>query len=87
MSSTRPLWLTWIGLLLLLAITAGSSRVDLGVANVAINLAVAAAKAALILVVFMGLARHEVLPRLAALVIGVWLAILFGLTAADFLTR
>ncbi len=87
MTSTRPLWLTWIALLVLLALTSASSRIDLGPANLAINLAVAAAKAALILLVFMHLARSEALPRLVLLGMGVWLAILYGITTADYLAR
>jgi cytochrome c oxidase subunit 4 len=87
MTGTRSLWLTWIGLLVLLAITATSSRFHLGGGNIVISLAVAATKTALIMLVFMHLARHEMLPRLIVLGIGVWLAILYGLSAADYVTR
>ncbi|MEI9400665.1 hypothetical protein [Mesorhizobium argentiipisi] len=57
-----------------MTLTVGSSFVDLGGFNVALNLASAAAK------------RHAVhasdgmLPRLAVAAAGLWLVILFGLT-------
>lgn len=79
--------LTWIGLLLLLALTAASSQMALGWANAAINLAIAAAKALLILIVFMGLQRDTLLPRLAAFGMLLWLIIMVALTLTDYLTR
>ncbi|TGT75381.1 hypothetical protein EN802_07655 [bacterium M00.F.Ca.ET.159.01.1.1] len=52
--------------------------VDLGGFNVALNLAIAAAKAILIAMLFMHLTG--MLPRLAVAATGLWLVILFGLT-------
>ena len=77
----------WLSLLVLLAITAVSSRVDLGGFNVAINLAVAGAKSLLILTVYMRLSQSAALPRLAVACMGLWLAILYGLTMSDYATR
>ena len=67
-------------LLALLALTVSSSFVHPGVLNSVINLAIAAAKAAIIATLFMQLSSEGVLPRLAVAATGVWLAILFGLT-------
>ncbi|RVD60230.1 hypothetical protein EN828_09470 [Mesorhizobium sp. M2D.F.Ca.ET.185.01.1.1] len=52
--------------------------VDLGGFNVALNLAIAAAKAILIAMLFMHLTG--MLPRLAVAATRLWLVILFGLT-------
>ena len=80
MSALRKLTLTYAGLLALLAITVGSSFLDLGGFNATINLAVAAAKAVLIGLMFMGLIGAGMLIRLTVFVAGCWLLILFGLT-------
>ena len=73
MTDNRTLLLTWIALLVLLSITAGSSRIDLGWANVTINLAAAAAKALLIMLFFMQLSKASTLTRLAAGAMVLWL--------------
>jgi cytochrome c oxidase subunit 4 len=78
MSELRKLTFGYLGLLALLALTVGSSLFDLGGFNVALNLAIAAAKAGLIAMLFMHLTAA--LPRLAVAATGLWLIILFGLT-------
>lgn len=80
MGEFRKLTVAYLGLLVLLALTVGSSFLDLGDLNGAINLAIAAAKAIIIAVLFMHLAAGGVLPRLAVAATGLWLAILSGLT-------
>jgi cytochrome c oxidase subunit 4 len=82
MSEIRKLAVAYAALLLLLALTVGSSFIDLGGFNSGLNLAIAAAKAAIIAVLFMHLAAAGTLPRLAVAAAGLWLAILFGLTLA-----
>ena len=77
---------------LLLAARSGSSfaapdKVAIGYPPETDFLAVAVAKTVLIMLVFMHLARSMVLPRLIVLAMGVWLLILYGLTAADYFTR
>ena len=67
---------------MLLALTVGSSFIDLGGFNATLNLAIAAAKAAIIATVFMHLATSDTLPRLVVAAAGLWLLILFGLTLA-----
>jgi cytochrome c oxidase subunit 4 len=84
MTGTRSLFATWLGLLFLLALTAGTSWIPLGWGNLAISLAVAVAKAMLILAIFMKLVRSALLPRLALLCMVLWLGILFGLTMIDY---
>ncbi|MER9130391.1 cytochrome C oxidase subunit IV family protein [Mesorhizobium sp. M0768] len=80
MSELRKLTLAYIGLLALLALTVGSSFLALGGCNSALNLVIAAAKAAVIAILFMHLASDGFLPRLAVAAAGFWLMILFGLT-------
>jgi cytochrome c oxidase subunit 4 len=80
MSEFRKLTIAYLGLLALLGLTVGSSFLDLAGLNSALNLAIAAAKAAIIAILFMQLTTEGVLPRLAMAAAGLWLAILFGLT-------
>jgi cytochrome c oxidase subunit IV len=89
MSSTplRNLTWTWIALLILLAITCGSAYLRLGAFNTWVNFVIAAAKALLVAWIFMHLQRSAPLVRLVAAAGLVWLTILVGLSAADFLTR
>jgi cytochrome c oxidase subunit 4 len=84
---TRPLMLTWLGLMLLLAVSAGLAWLRLGWINTAISLAIALAKALLVALVFMRLRRAHGLLRLTALAGIVTMALLFGLSAADYATR
>lgn len=87
MTRFRTPLLVWLALLALLAITATTARLGLGQVTIVVSLAVAAAKALLILLFYMRLRRGGTLPRLAAGGIGLWLAILYGLTLADYATR
>ena len=80
MGEIRKLAFAYVGLLVLLALTVGSSFIDLGGFNSTVNLAIAAAKAVIIGIVFMHLAGAAVLPQLAVAAAGLWLLILFGLT-------
>jgi cytochrome c oxidase subunit 4 len=83
----RPLVLTWLALLALLATTAGCALLRLGWLNTAISLAIALAKALLVAIVFMRLKRAPALLRLAAVTGAVMLALLFGLAMTDYATR
>ena len=80
MGEIRKLAFAYAALLVLLALTVGSSFIDLGGFNSTVNLAIAAAKAVIIGIVFMHLAGAAVLPQLAVAAAGLWLLILFGLT-------
>ena len=83
----KKLGAIWLALFVLLAITVGSAYVPLGDANGAINLGIAAAKAALIALFFMNLATSSVLVRLASAAGIFWLVFMFALTAGDYLSR
>ena len=86
-SSIKALSWTWAVLLLLLAITCASAYIPLGALNGWLNMAIASAKALLVAVIFMHLSRSAPVVRLFAGAGVVWLLILAGLSAADFLTR
>lgn len=85
--SARPLILTWLALLLLLAASAASAWLALGWINSALNLGIALVKALLVALVFMRLRRAHALQRLAALAGVITLALLFGLAGADYASR
>jgi cytochrome c oxidase subunit 4 len=77
----------WIALSALLAATVISAYIPLGAINTILNMAIAAAKVALILVFFMKLRSSSALIRLASLAGLFWLLFMFSLTAGDYLTR
>lgn len=79
--------LTWIGLMVLLALTLASSYLPMGPWNTAINMGVSCAKALLIALFFMHLRHAGALLRIAALAGFLWLALLFGLSWSDYATR
>lgn len=79
--------LVWLALLVLLGLTFGAAHIPLGSFNVVVGLLVAAIKAGLVVVVFMGLGRSAALMRLAIAAGLFWLAILFTLTLNDVLSR
>ena len=79
--------LVWIGLLILLALTLGSAYLPLGWLNGVVNLAIAVAKALLVMTFFMHLRSSHYVLRIAAAAGFFWLAILIGLSLSDFLTR
>jgi cytochrome c oxidase subunit IV len=84
---TKILLLAWLALLALLALTAASSFLPLGAWNSVLNFAIALAKALLVALVFMRLARAGPLPRMVLLTSLATLAILFALSGADYATR
>jgi cytochrome c oxidase subunit 4 len=85
------LWLApgavWLALLLLLTATVASAYVPLGIVNSVINMAIAAAKVALVMLFFMKLRSSSALLRLAALAGLYWIILMFVLSAGDYLTR
>ena len=85
--SVRPLILTWLALLLLLAVSAGVATLPLGWLNNVISLAIALVKTLLVALVFMRLRRSPWLLRLAAMAGIFMLALLFSLSATDYATR
>jgi cytochrome c oxidase subunit 4 len=78
----------WIALMILTAVTAGVSRVNLGDWSAAVAMAIACTKAALVAMFFMHLRYEHSKIVLVWAVAGVfWLGILFFLSMADYLTR
>ncbi len=79
--------MTWIALLILLGLSAGSSLLPLGTFNLVSNFAIAALKAALVVLIFMRIARSAPMVHVVAAAGLVWLALLIGLSLGDFLAR
>lgn len=77
----------WLALMVLLALTTALAFVPLGTANLFISLAIAAAKALLVLLLFMELKASSALIRAAAAAGFFWLAIMIALTTADYTHR
>ena len=82
----RYLWVL-AALLGLLSLSAGSALLPLGKFNTAINLGIAVIKALLVMLVFMHETSARRLTRGASALGFIALALLIGLTLADFLTR
>jgi cytochrome c oxidase subunit 4 len=83
----RPLVLTWVALMALLLLSAGTALLHLGWMNTAIGLVIALVKAVLVAVIFMRLRRAHSLLRITSLVGVAALVLLFGLSSADYFTR
>jgi cytochrome c oxidase subunit 4 len=79
--------MVWIALLVLLALTAGSAWLRLGVWNSVANLVIAVLKLLLVVLVFMRLASSGPLLRMVAITAVCTLALLLLLSGADFFTR
>jgi cytochrome c oxidase subunit IV len=77
----------WIALMLLLAATTALAFVPLGSANLFISLGIAAAKALLVLLLFMELKASGGLVRAFAAAGFFWLMIMLALTTADYTHR
>jgi len=85
--SPRTYLLVYLALILLLGATIGASYFNLGALNLIIALAISIAKGLLVAYFFMHLRTSGTLIRLFALIGFLFLAILIGLTFADYLTR
>lgn len=84
----RHLVFAWIALLALLGLTLGSAYVPMGTAvNTAMNYAIALAKAAIVMVVFMHATRSGGFVRVLAAAGLVWLLMLAALGLTDYATR
>jgi cytochrome c oxidase subunit 4 len=83
----RLLAIVWLALMLLLATTVIVTFLPWGAIKPVINLVVAAAKAGLILWVFMHLREQPGLNRVVAVAAAAWLMILIAMTCIDVATR
>lgn len=87
-ASVETLIAVFVALMALLGATVAVAEVDLGGPwNFAAGAAIAAVKATLIVLFFMNIRYSGPLSRLTATAGLFWLAILFVLTFADYLTR
>jgi len=85
--SPRAYLLTFVGLLALTLLTFGLSFASLGAVAVPIAMVIAAAKACLIAMVFMGLREHGFADT-SAMLVGILLAgLLVGFATVDVVTR
>ena len=91
MSAGRSLYraplLAWAGLLALLALSVGVSRLPLGGGRLFANVGVATAQAAIVALLFMRLDRASPLVRIAAGAALLWIAFMFTLAGADYFMR
>jgi len=83
----RRLLFAWLALMALMLLSLGSAHMPLGSWNVAIGLAIAALKAAIVAALFMELLAAEALLRIVAAAGLFTLALLVGLSGLDFATR
>jgi cytochrome c oxidase subunit 4 len=77
----------WAALMGLLVLTLVLAYLPLGALNTPLGIAIGLAKAALVALLFMELARSSALTRLAAMAGLVFMTVLFALTLADVLSR
>lgn len=87
MISARTYVFNGIALMLLLALTAGMARVDLGAWNVVIAMGIAVAKALLVVTFFMELKVSPKLMWLAGFMGIFWLALVVTGVLIDVVTR
>jgi cytochrome c oxidase subunit IV len=85
--ATRVYYLVFAALIVLLLVTVLVAELDAGPLNFPLAAAIATIKAVLILLFFMHVRYSAPLIWLVAGAGFVWLAILFGLTLADYATR
>jgi cytochrome c oxidase subunit 4 len=80
-------WRCWLALMILLAATTASAFVPLGSLTLPISLAIAVAKALIVLLFFMELRASRPLVRSFAAAGFFWLLIMIVLTGADYWHR
>ncbi len=79
--------LVWLSAMVLLGINIGISKLDLGPFAPLPIMLIAATQGLLIVWFFLHLRRAAALVRLAAFAAFFWVAVLFGLSLSDYLTR
>ena len=84
---TRRFLSIWLALIGLLLATLGSAYLPMGAWNSVANLAIAVVKALLVALVFMHLKSDRPVLRVPAVAALLTLALLFGLTLADYSAR
>jgi cytochrome c oxidase subunit IV len=86
-ASTRTYYGVFIALIVGTILTYLAALVDFGYFNNVVMLAIAVAKAALVILFFMGVRWSSRLTMVVAVSGFVWLLILFGITMSDYLSR
>jgi cytochrome c oxidase subunit IV len=83
----RRLLLAWVALLALMFTSLGSAYLSLGIGNAIAGLVIAILKSAIVVALFMGLARASAMVRIvAATAFCTWL-LLIALSGVDYATR
>ncbi len=77
----------WLALLVLLALTWGLARVDLGPFNIVVALSIALLKMSLVVLFFMHVRYHPQLTWVFVAAGFIWLLIMLDLTLSDYLSR
>ena len=77
----------FLALLVLTGVTVGVAYVDLGPFSDPVALAIAVFKASLVVLFFMHVKDSRRMTKITVVAGFLWLAILFGLTLSDYLTR
>ncbi len=86
-TSTRTYLLVWAALIVLTLTTVGLTYLDLGEWHTPVGLAIAVAKAVLIVLIFMHALEAGRLVWMVIAVAVLFLAIMYGLTMADYSSR
>lgn len=86
-NSNAVFLITWIALLLLLAVTWFASRFNLGIGNLVVAMVIAGIQLMLVVLIFMHVRHSSHLIWIFAAAGVVWLSILVTLSMTDYLTR
>ncbi len=90
MHHVSPLWMyfgVFFALMIFTIVTVWISTINLGVLNTPVALAIAVIKATLVILFFMHVVHSTRLTWVVILGSFLWLAVMFVLTFADYLTR
>jgi cytochrome c oxidase subunit 4 len=93
MSSAHPITpvrvyvAVFVALLIGTLLTTVAASIDMGAMNTPVALAIAVAKASIVVIYFMGLRYNTPLTKVVAVAGLFWLLIMFGLSMSDYLTR
>jgi cytochrome c oxidase subunit IV len=77
----------FLGLMVLTVVTVAVSRIDLGTLNTGVAMAIAILKATIVILWFMHVIHSPRLTWIVVMSSFIWLAVLFVLMFADYMTR